>query len=206
MRTFNWIETKTRSTKRSISTLSFPQFCFPSNHLFRSSYSEHFVPAEQNRPLLLNALKIQEEIGGRKERRFSQTANAIIVRVPTVWFIRLRQAQSFLQMSSSHFRFNPTLPLICDHLPPSLQFRSTIDVKSAVTKVVSGAALPTATGLLINQQGQAIVLAVRLIKQRDALVWEPRVEKYRNTYFHSNYIGVGTRKAHVRLPPRVLRN
>lgn len=170
MRTFNRVETKTRSTKRSISTLSFPQFCFPSNHLFRSSYSEHFVPAEQNRPLLLNALKIQEEIGGRKERRFSQTANAIIVRVPTVWFIRLRQAQSFLQMSSSHFRFNPTLPLICDHLPPSLQFRSTIDVKSAVTKVVSGAALPTATGLLINQQGQAIVLAVRLIKRRDALV------------------------------------
>lgn len=101
----------------------------PSRHFRFHSFASHQITysdpliqnisfPERNRPLLLNALKIQEEIGGRKESRFSQTA--IIVRVPTVWFIRLRQAQSFLQMSSSHFRFNPTLPLICDRLPSNL--------------------------------------------------------------------------------------
>lgn len=67
----------------------------PSRHFRFHSFASHQITysdpliqnisfPERNRPLLLNALKIQEEIGGRKERRFSQTANAIIVRVPTV--------------------------------------------------------------------------------------------------------------------------
>lgn len=67
MRTFNRVETKTRSTKRSISTLSFPQFCFPSNHLFRSSYSEHFVLAEQNRPLFVE--RAQNPGRNRRKKR-----------------------------------------------------------------------------------------------------------------------------------------
>lgn len=68
----------------------------PSRHFRFHSFASHQITYSdpliqnisfsQNRiaPFLLNALKIQEEIGGRKERRFSQTANAIIVRVPTV--------------------------------------------------------------------------------------------------------------------------
>lgn len=65
----------------------------PSRHFRFHSFASHQITysdpliqnisfPERNRPLLLNALKIQEEIGGRKESRFSQTA--IIVRVPTV--------------------------------------------------------------------------------------------------------------------------
>lgn len=68
----------------------------PSRHFRFHSFASHQItysdpliqnisfPQNRIAPFLLNALKIQEEIGGRKERRFSQTANAIIVRVPTV--------------------------------------------------------------------------------------------------------------------------
>lgn len=125
MRTFNRVETKTRSTKRSISTLSFPQFCFPSNHLFRSSYSEHFVPRTKSPPFIeraqnpgRNRRKKRTKIFPDGERDNCSRSNRLIYST---------SASTKLppdELEPLSFQSNPPVNL----RSPSLQSCSTIDV------------------------------------------------------------------------------